>query len=303
MVAEPVEAPVTESQEVTPSAAEQSPPSDDGLKTTSQLAESAEPAAEGEKPAQEAVRTEATPAKSAQEDYSDLQGRFDQGTALTTEESTRLGRYQQSIRDQQRAQQQAQETARQNRERVASLKNELHGRIQDTVTKRLGLDATGIDAPHVELIGKDVQEELDRVMGEIEPIALLPHQSAILSAIYNLYGQTQRAAEHVQDLQAKSFVEIVSAYGDARAYAASQTSDTAKKATSLSEENAKLKLQIEQLKASDGSGPGTNGRESSGGTSYTLAQLDAMPTNEWLALGDHETRQRILDAARAKARR
>lgn len=49
--------------------------------------------------------------------------------------------------------------------------------------------------------------------------------------------------------------------------------------------------------------PEVTGRSTGGGASYTLAQIDAMPTSEWMALGDKQTRDQILERAHEAARR
>ena len=74
--------------------------------------------------------------------------------------------------------------------------------------------------------------------------------------------------------------------------------------------NPKLKLHIaNEKKASreqgrkDPPGEPSGDTRSASGAAYTLAQIDAMSTSDWMGLGDRDTRQRILDQAHQQAGR
>lgn len=76
-------------------------------------------------------------------------------------------------------------------------------------------------------------------------------------------------------------------------------------ASALVERNKHLENNPDVLRAmlSKASAPKPAGSSGMGSTgSLTLAQIDAMPTNQWMAMGDADYRQRTLDAARARAR-
>ena len=78
--------------------------------------------------------------------------------------------------------------------------------------------------------------------------------------------------------------------------------------------SSKLKAEIDSLKASEFNKGKEAGKKAPAGEpsvtgrpganlSYSLAQIDAMPTSEWMSLGDKSTRDQILERAHEAARR
>lgn len=165
---------------------------------------------------------------------------------------------------------------------------------------------TGRD-PDFELI----KERQERILATYEQVTgtvhLEPHRKGVREALLRVNGDTvqNRQAYSQMDLPDLMVELYNSAYNKGRQSGPDDDHVVMKKADFEKAKSEHAKNELDKaLKARGlGAASSTAGTKNGGSSSeYTLAEIDAMPMTQWLALGDDATRKKLLDNARARAR-
>lgn len=137
--------------------------------------------------------------------------------------------------------------------------------------------------------------------------------------MWDALGRTAEAAEAIRQLPAdpKALIPLAIDIGRRMGMTAPDVADTeavtkwveggkldSKKLVTAADAEKRVQraLDIERRARGEVAAPGPTGANSSTPSArYTLAQIEAMPQREWMALGDHEVRARILNDAHLMA--
>jgi hypothetical protein len=176
--------------------------------------------------------------------------------------SDRLGRIDQSIRDQQATQQEARRLARENQERIADLGSKLPDRLMGAVQAEMqaAMDEGRNVSPT--LLKALVDGEASAVLGEIEPLVLMPWSASILADMARMAGPA--AQKVLGDLQGQPFNKVINSYANFCYAMGQKASPEAQKLVKAEEQIAKLKaenLKLDGQLKGGGSGASTSGRE------------------------------------------
>lgn len=177
--------------------------------------------------------------------------------------------------------------------------------LDATLTRINDLEAMHGGAP--ELYEAQRKAALDEYQEQIGAVKLAPHLAGVRGAVLRLVGDT---VQNRNAVNAKDLPELVSdlyslAYDAGRKAGVPEGYEAKKVADWEKEKRAAVSSALDEFKAKHPhlAPPSTESVTGIPAGGYTLAQIDAMPTNQWLALGDHATRQQILADARAREMR
>lgn len=158
-----------------------------------------------------------------------------------------------------------------------------------------------------ELYAQQKASLIDSLVAEAAPLELERHRVQIGEVVLKMVGDN---LQNRQIVNSKDLPELVSDLYRL-AHAAGQKAGVPEGTIAKSQKDWDTELKAAQTKAVDDfkaanpqfAPPSTTGVVGALSTNLTLAQIDAMPTSEWLAMGDQPTRQRILNEARERAAR
>lgn len=208
------------------------------------------------------AETEAKPVVSEPQRLADLQAQHDafktkgEGEALTSGEAEELRRLIQSRDDQETGRRDARERKRQATEKLAELESGLGARLKTRMLTEFDIDPDETD-PRQRLADAGIKAELDAVWTDIEPLVLLPYEAGIRQHLLNTRGVK------AEDLPDGGFIDLLNALKDTEYARGRAEHPDAAALTTLREENAKLRSQIESGVGSrdKGGSPASTGKE------------------------------------------
>lgn len=216
-----------------------------------------------ESDSQEAVEEEAPPpvvVPPTPRTPQEIQAAIDAGEVPTTEEKARLRSHIQAEQNKALAQHQARQQAQKRQHDLTNLHQEFPKKLADKVTK---LAEEGQFIPR--LVEVEIKEAAQELLRESEDLVLMPYVADLRVKAYQLVAQhaPQNAQAAWDWMEGKGLVELQAAYAKWNEEAGARVSVDGTKLSTLEQENATLKAEVERLTSARGKGTvTTQGKES-----------------------------------------